>query len=301
MQRDHAATNNAAIAKNRDTSPSGSATSSRRRQSSEPLPGLPSAASSQSLGIDGEADSSPPRSIAARTPSPTPPRSIASRTPPPPPIVETPDDPFANNVTNALFISPHLGKWDPIADGSKITQEDTDRRRQEDIDCMLKRQREQNEKNMQDIPGYVERKERSYAKLYARERILAWQAEQKQRKIFRDLQEQENKQKLRRPFDPLSYKPLPMGLWFTLEDWMRDSDTWNKEHIPNWNKEKRIIHVVSNDDKMESYYFKGKKLYRIPQRCPRRTDETYEKEDCDLAASLSRKAAAAAAATDAWE
>jgi hypothetical protein len=41
---------------------------------------------------------------------------------------------------------------------------------------------------------------------------------------------------------------------------------------------------------------------RIPQRRPRRTDETYEKEDRDLAASLSRKAAAAAAAaTDAWE
>jgi hypothetical protein len=166
---------------------------------------------------------------------------------------------------------------------------------------MLKRQREQNKKDMQDIPGYVARKERSYTKLYARERILARQAEQKQRKIFRDLQEQENKKKLRRPFDPLSYKPLPMGLSFTSEDWMRDSDTWNKEHIPNWNEEKRIIDVVSDNDKMESYYFEGNKLYRIPQRRPRRTDETYEKEDRDLAASLSRKAAAAAAATDAWE
>jgi hypothetical protein len=46
-----------------------------------------------------------------------------------------------------------------------------------------------------------------------------------------------------------------LGRSFTSEDWMRDSDTWNKEHIPNWNKEKRIIDVVSDDDKMESYYF----------------------------------------------
>jgi hypothetical protein len=96
-----------------------------------------------------------------------------------------------------------------------------------------------------------------------------------------------------------------MGLSLTSEDWMRDSDTWNKEHIPNLNKEKRIIDVVSDDDKMESYYFEGKKLYRIPQRRPRRTDETYEEEDRDLAASLSRNAAAAAATAantaDAWE
>jgi hypothetical protein len=46
---------------------------------------------------------------------------------------------------------------------------------------------------------------------------------------------------------------------------------------------------------MESYFFEGKKLYRIPQKCPRRTDETYEEEDRYLAASLSRNAAAAAA------
>jgi hypothetical protein len=86
---------------------------------------------------------------------------------------------------------------------------------------------------------------------------------------------------------------------------MRESDTWNKEHVPDWNKEKRIVDVVSDDDKMESYYFEGKKLYRVPQRCPKRTDKTYEKEDRDLAASLSRNAAAAAATAaetaDAWE
>jgi hypothetical protein len=87
-----------------------------------------------------------------------------------------------------------------------------------------------------------------------------------------------------------------MGLPLTSEEWMRDSATWHEE-----NEEKRIIDVVSDDDKMESYYFEGKKLYRIPQRRPRRTDETYQREDRDLAASLCRKAAAAAAATDAWE
>jgi hypothetical protein len=90
-----------------------------------------------------------------------------------------------------------------------------------------------------------------------------------------------------------------MGLSFTSEDWMRDSDTWNREHVPDWNKERRIIDVVSDNDKMQSYYYKGKKLYKVPQRRPKRTDE-----DRDLAASLSRNAAAAAAAVntaDAWE
>ncbi len=55
---------------------------------------------------------------------------------------------------------------------------------------------------------------------------------------------------------------------------------------------------------MESYYYEGKKLYKVPQRRHKRTDATYEREDLELAASLSRNAAAAAAAcntADAWE
>jgi hypothetical protein len=58
---------------------------------------------------------------------------------------------------------------------------------------------------------------------------------------------------------------------------------------------------------MQSYYYKGKKLYKVPQRRPpKKPDATYEREDRDLAASLSRNAAAAAAAAaadtaDAWE
>jgi hypothetical protein len=94
------------------------------------------------LGIDGEADNSPPRSIAARTPLP-------------PRIVETPNDPFNNTSPDNLFISPRLGKWDPNANGSHSTSGD----RQEDINRLLKKQREQNERDMQDIPGYVERKD----------------------------------------------------------------------------------------------------------------------------------------------
>jgi hypothetical protein len=212
-----------------------------------------------------------------------------------------PDNPFDNTSPDNLFISPHLEKWDPIANGNHSAVD----YRQQDINRLLKRQGEQNERDMQDIPGYVARKEKNYAKLYAKERLLQTQAEQRQGKTFKDLQDPGNKQKLRRPFDPRSLTPLPMGLSFTSEDWMRESDTWNKEHVPDWNKEKRIIDVVSDDVKMESYYFEGKKLYRVPQRRPKRTDETYEKEDCNLAASLSRNAAAAAATAadtaDAWK
>jgi hypothetical protein len=115
------------------------------------------------------------------------------------------------------------------------------------------------------------------------------------------LQDPGNKQKLRRPHNLTS---VPKGLPFTSEDWMRDSDTWCREHVPNWKEERRIINVVSDDDKMQSYYHKGKKLYKVLQRRPKRTDATYEREDRDLAASLSRNAAAAAAAcntADAWE
>jgi hypothetical protein len=140
-----------------------------------------SAADSPTLGIDGEADSncSPPRSIAARRPSP-------------PRIAETPDNPFDNTSPDNLFISPHLEKWDPIANGNHSAVD----YRQQDVDRLLKRQGEQNERDMQDIPGYVARKEKNYAKLYSKERILERQAEQRQRQVFKDLQDPGNKQKL---------------------------------------------------------------------------------------------------------
>jgi hypothetical protein len=155
---------------------------------------------------------------------------------------------------------------------------------------------------MQDIPGHVERKAVNYAKLYAEERLLARQSEQRQRQAFKMLQDPGNKQKLRRPHNLTS---VPMGLPFTSEDWdERDSDTWCRENVPNWKEDRRIIDVVSDDDKMESYYHEGKKLYKVPQRRLKKTDATYEREDLNLAASLRHNAAAAAAAcnpADAWE
>jgi hypothetical protein len=115
------------------------------------------------------------------------------------------------------------------------------------------------------------------------------------------LQKLGNKQKLRPPHILTS---VPMGLPFTSEDWNKeDSDNWCRKHVPNWKEDRRIIDVVSDDDRMESYYHEGKKLYKVLQRRAKKTDATYEREDLDLAASLRRNAAAAAACTpaDTWE
>jgi hypothetical protein len=101
----------------------------------------------------------------------------------PPRIVKTPNDPFGNATPDDLFISPHLRKWDPIKDGrQEETPED-----EEDLDRLLKKQREQNERDMQDIPGHVKRKAVNYAKLYAKERLLARQSEQRHRQAFKML------------------------------------------------------------------------------------------------------------------
>jgi hypothetical protein len=126
-------------------------------------------------------------------------KSIAARTPSPPRILETPNDPFDSTSPDNLFISPHLGKWDRIADGSHSTIGD-----KEVINWLLRKQRQQSKRDMQDIPGHVERKAVNYAKLYAKERLLERQAEQEQRKAFKMLQDPGNKQKLRRPLDPRS-------------------------------------------------------------------------------------------------
>jgi hypothetical protein len=151
---------------------------------------------------------------------------------------------------------------------------------------------------MQDILGHTKRK----AKNYAKERLLARQSEQRSRQAFKMLQDPGNKQKLRCPH---VLTPVPMGLPLTLADCNKeDSDDWCRKHVPNWQSDRRIINVVSNDDRMESYYHKGKKLYKVPQRRLKRTDATYDREDLDLAASLRRNAAAAAATCtpdDAWE
>jgi hypothetical protein len=116
------------------------------------------------------------------------------------------------------------------------------------------------------------------------------------------LQDPGNKQKLRRPHVLM---PIPIGLPLMSADWNEeDSDDSCRKHVPNWQSHRRIIDVVSDDDKMESFYHKGKKLYKVPPRRLKRTEATYDREDLDLAASLRRNAAAAAAACtpdDPWE
>jgi hypothetical protein len=97
----------------------------------------------QSKRASVRADSSPPMSIATRTPSPprniaartpsqqrslSPQRSFVARTPSPPTVVEAPSNPFADNVT------PHMASWQVDADtnadallirnGTPVTQED---------------------------------------------------------------------------------------------------------------------------------------------------------------------------------
>jgi hypothetical protein len=135
-----------------------------------------------------------------------------------------------------------------------------------------------------------------------KKRLLARQSEQRSRQAFKMLQDPGNKQKLRRPHVLM---PAPMGLPLTSADWNEeDSDNWCRKRVPNWRWDRRIIDLVSDDDRMESYYHEGKKLCKIPQRRLKRTDATYDREDLDLAASLRRNAAAAAAACtpdDAWE
>jgi hypothetical protein len=87
-----------------------------------------------------------------------------------------------------------------------------------------------------------------------------------------------------------------MGLPSTSAEWnKKDSDKWCRKHVPNWHSGRKIIDVVTDDDKMNSYYKEGKKLYRVPQR-RMKSDATYDREDLNLAASLRRKAAATAAA-----
>jgi hypothetical protein len=152
--------------------------------------------------------------------------------------------------------------------------------------------------DLQDILGHTKRKAKSYAK----KRLLARPSEQRSRQAFKMIQDPGNKQKLRRPH---VLTPVPMGLPLTSGDWNEeDSDNWCRKHVPNWQSDRRIIDVVSDDNRMESYYHEGKKLYKVQQRRLKRTDATYDREDLDLAASLRRNAAAAAAACtpdDAWE
>jgi hypothetical protein len=190
----------------------------------------------------------------------------------PPRIVETPNNLFDNGTLADLFISPHFKKWDPVADDRReetpVDKEDYTHMIPGGLNRLLKRQGEQNERDMQDILGRTERK----VKKEAKERLLARQSEQRSRQVFKMLQDPGNKQKLRRPH---VLTPVPMGLPLTSADWNEeDSEDWCRKHFSHLQSNRRIIDVVSNDDKMESYYHEGKKLYKVPQRRLKKTDAT---------------------------
>jgi hypothetical protein len=133
----------------------------------------------------------------------------------PPRIVETPNHPFDNSTPDDLFISPHFKKWDPIGDGRReetpVDKEDFTHMIPGGLNRLLKRQGEQNERDMQDILGHTERK----AKKEAKERLLSRQSEQRSRQAFKMLQDPGNKQKLRCPH---VLTPVPMGLPLTLAE-----------------------------------------------------------------------------------
>jgi hypothetical protein len=118
-----------------------------------------------------------------KTPSPansSPPRSVAARTPTPPRIFETPNNLFGNGTPDDLFISPHFRKWDPIKDGRQeetpVDKEDFTHMVPGGLNRLLKKQGKQNERDVQDILGHTKRKAKNYAKLYAKERLLARQS-----------------------------------------------------------------------------------------------------------------------------
>jgi hypothetical protein len=227
------------------------------------------------LSSSSPMSSSPP--VSSRTPSP--PRNIAARTPWPPTVIKAPNDPFTRNV-DPLHI--HMMRWQVNADakaeealirnGSAVTQED----------CVGHAERRQNDKKVM---------KNDYSQQYEKKKLLE---EQRQRRIFSDLQQLDNRKKLRLPVNFRRYTPVHMGLPLTSEERISESKKWHGEH-----EEERIIDVVSpKHDRTDEYYFEGTRLYQVP-----RTDESYEREDCNLAASLRRNAAveAATAATGAWE
>jgi hypothetical protein len=190
----------------------------------------------------------------------SPPRRILAMTPPR--VVAALSNLFNKGTPADLFISPHFKKWDPIADDRRektpVDNEDYTHMIPGGLNKLLKKQGEQNERDMQDILGHTEKK----AKKEAKERLLAKQAEQRIRQTFNTLQSPGNKQKL---CCSQVFTPAPIGLPLTSADWNeKDSDEWCRRHVPKWHSDRKIIDVVSDDDKMESYYQEGKKLYKVP-------------------------------------
>jgi hypothetical protein len=220
--------------------------------------------------------------ISSRTPSP--PRQIAARTPSPPTVLGTQEDPLASNAEPLHW---NMMRWqvdnDAAAEealihyGSAVTQDDreayTDRRRQ-DMSVMKNDYSRQHEQKI------------------LRERL----EEQRQRRIFSDLQQPDNKRKLRIPVNSLDaqlhrYAPVPMGLPHTSEEWLAECNKHEKNEKAEKSEEMRTIDVVSpKHNNNDEYYFEGTRLFQV-----QKTNESYDREDRDLAASLRRNAAAAAA------
>jgi hypothetical protein len=137
----------------------------------------------------------------------------------PPRVVAAPSKLFDNNKPADIFISPHIPrikKWDPIANGMlekpPVDNVDYTHMISGGLNRLLKRQGEQNDRAMQNILGQAGRKVRQEAK----EKLLTRQEEQRNRQAFHLLQDQGNKQKLRRPNVLI---PVPMGHPSTSAEW----------------------------------------------------------------------------------
>jgi hypothetical protein len=89
-----------------------------------------------------------------------------------------------------------------------------------------------------------------------------------------------------------------MGLPQTSRDWLAESEKNEEETKREKNEEyqyqseeMRTIDVVSpENDRNEEYYFEGTELFQV-----KKSDASYDREDSNLAASLRRNAASAAA------
>jgi hypothetical protein len=134
----------------RSSSPAPSAASSQAAAS------LQAAANSwieERSSSQAAADSSPPRQIAAL---------------PPPRIVAAPSELFNNDTPDDLIISPHIRKWDPIANGSldkpPVDNVDYTHMIPGGLNGLLKRQGEQNERAMHNIVRHAGRRKEGQAR-----------------------------------------------------------------------------------------------------------------------------------------
>jgi hypothetical protein len=84
------------------------------------------------------------------------------------------------------------------------------------------------------------------------------------------------------------YTPVPMGLPHTSQEWLAESNKHEKNEEEN-SEEMRTV-VSPKHDGNDEYYFEGTQLFQV-----QKTNESYDREDRDLAASLRRNEAAAAA------